>query len=131
VDVRATHQARIERKPSRNLRTCLEDLGKLKEDNSQNRVMFSHALVANSDCDDGVSPVADESFCAGFKDWLAGDYFGSCFIDLELVSNWHVLPIDRLRELCSKHSEDVSLLLLCLLQSLAQAQILCDCHKIR
>jgi len=45
--------------------------------------MFPHSLVADSDSDNRVTPVADKLLGSSLKNRFAGDYFGPCFVDLK------------------------------------------------
>lgn len=71
--------------PAGHLRACLEEVGKFRRDDSENGIMLSHALIADSDGDYSGSPVSHEAFNSSIEDWLTADDFGTSPIDLKLL----------------------------------------------
>lgn len=59
--------------PSSDLRSCFENVGQLQGDHAKDWVVLAVAGISHSDCDDGGSPVSNETFCAGIEDGLTAN----------------------------------------------------------
>jgi len=77
-----TYNASVKRIPTGDLRTRLEDVGKLKGHDTNDRIVLPVALVANSNSDDCRSPVTNEALGTGIEDRLTAYSLGTGAVNL-------------------------------------------------
>ena len=75
----------IKRVPSGDLRAGLHNVGQLERHNSEDGVVLAVARIADGDCDDGGSPVADESLSTSVENRLAANCLGTSSVDQLIV----------------------------------------------